>query len=400
MSRRAFIVAGTVAAVVLAAVVVAVVVVVRRGPGAPPPLEVRRDGLPAFPARGPAIGDDALVQRAARAWQDRDTAAPPSPVPRAKDERPALLWAGPRSGGTLVVLARPAPDQRLRIAYYVERAGVGAVVREDQVRDSTQEPLRLDATGWLLPARGEQRAFRLLRREPYANEPVTTRHGVLEAATPALVLTAEPGIDSYLLRAGGGATVLLNKRSAERTLALLEDEAGARRLFDAAVVAPDSDTTALELTWRGGVPGMGSDAVVVRGFAEGSIWYGIGFGDGAARRFTGGVATARPSPRTSNCGPLPKCAEPVRAELPMLLAGWMYRGQRSPQALVIVADPQIVRIHVRAGTVSRDLPPGPIALTAADLGLPAVPEDGRGGEGPAVVVYGETADGTVVPALD
>jgi hypothetical protein len=55
---------------------------------------------------------------------------------------------------------------------------------------------------------------------------------------------------------------------------------------------------------------------------------------------------------------------------------------------------------VRAGTVSRDLPPGPIALTAADLGLPAVPEDGRGGEGPAVVVFGETADGTVVPALD
>jgi hypothetical protein len=59
-----------------------------------------------------------------------------------------------------------------------------------------------------------------------------------------------------------------------------------------------------------------------------------------------------------------------------------------------------VRIHVRTGTVSRELPPGPIALTAADLGLPAVPEDDRGGDGPAVVVYGETADGTVVPALD
>jgi hypothetical protein len=258
--RTRLLVIAAAAAVVVVAVAVTLVVVDRDPPDATRP-DLAATGVPNFPARGPSAGDDALLRRAVDAW-------------RWTDGPTYLLWAGPRPGGAVVVLARGRRESP-RIAIYDDRAR--AVIRE--------------------------------------------------------------------------------------------------------------------------APGVGSDAMILGGGGRTNPWYSIGFGDGTALRFTGPAASASPSPGVSNCGPAPACLKAQRVGLPMLLAGWLYRGPGSPRVLVVVGGPEVVRIHVRVGTLTRDLPAGAARLTAADLGVPAAPDDATGGDGPAVVVYGDLADGTAVPAL-
>jgi hypothetical protein len=104
--RRVAVLAGTLAAIVAAVVVI---VVVTRDDG-PTRIAVSTSNVDGLPPRGPLRDDEELVQRAARAWKQHANLGIGGPEIR-------LLWAGSRSGRTLVLLGRvEQKSQWLRLA--------------------------------------------------------------------------------------------------------------------------------------------------------------------------------------------------------------------------------------------------------------------------------------------
>ena len=387
--RRMMVLAGVLAAGIAAAVVI----VVATRDGGPPRIAISTAYLDGLPPRGPLRDDADLVQRAAQAWQRRtDVLGTGGPEIH-------VLWAGPRNGHKLVLLGRAEKKSRwLRVASYAERnAGDGVIERDGQVSWGDRG-IMLDGTGLLLHGPSADR-YRMVADD--GEKTTTTRpaitDGVIEVGRRAMLLP-EPGHPTVLIvRDGvvGSLDLLDNEREQLMTWAA---EAGDRLLSATlagfAVGRPDNDDEPnlgnIAPIWRGRLPSLDGDVVVVRLRVAGQTWLVLSTGRDRALRFTAQTTLGTvPSPGPVACSPEPGCHDPTPTDLPYLLAFWT----GNPVKLFVVGAPAITKVTVRVGPVTRELAGPTLTVSLADLGLPALKWS------PAVSVVGQTADGTQVPAL-
>ncbi|GIJ75236.1 hypothetical protein Voc01_101530 [Virgisporangium ochraceum] len=363
--------------------------------------EPRFAGDPPFRGAGAALGDRALLERAARAWlhkaqEDRSFPAPAESPHRDADEprwRFAALWAGDRAGGPLVLLYSAGYVVR----YQEAAAGRGAVVGEPEpikrgVANSwSNQPLRLDDDGWLLTDVLRDATVRVVGTG-VREERVTD--GVLAVRGEALVVVTG---SVWLLRRDAAFELVVT----DALRAELADDDGARRVARALLAATAerdryarapysqiaADRAPADLLWRGDLPHVGRlTAVVLDPGRTPAVAIGAG---------TGGALLAqgrRPSStRSFDTG--------GRLPAPILAAGWTSGPNGDgPYALVVIGGPEIARLHVRIGTEQRTVAARVAAFSPAELRIP-MDANGKLGEPPGAAVYGETADGTAVPVI-
>jgi hypothetical protein len=375
------------------------------GDPSPEPSSPRTGVEPPFRAGGALLGDTALLERAARAWVDKAAQDSSFPEParnrnwRAGEPRWYfdVLWAGPRKHGTRVLLY----SGRNLVRYEEPTSG-----RPGKIDDDTEVlrhrlsgiwyelPIRVDDDGWLLTDTLRDRSFRLLRSDGVRE--VTAKDGVLDVTDQAvLVLKTDRPDAAWVL--GRQTAFRADVREDTLRAALVNDADGppvAAALMAATERRADYissrnqiylDHGRAELMWRGDVPRVGRSAAVV---LDGGTWptVAIGYPDGGKLLGSDWRRTL-PGFIGSSDG---------RILAPLLAGGWV--GAIGSTAFVVVGAPEVVRLHVRIGAIERTAS-GPVAaFSPAELQVPIRP-DGKLGQPPSAVVYGETADGTVVPSV-